>query len=85
MTDLRAKTGIGLPQIFLRPERRFDCDMYKAASRPGTWSRMTFDISGLFCRPNEYKSDNDKQMFNIQLKNKFYLSHIDIDICSDSL
>lgn len=36
ITNLRAKTALGLPQNSFKPLSILDCDMYKAASRPGT-------------------------------------------------
>jgi hypothetical protein len=47
-TNLEAKTGFGLPHNSFREERSRVCDIYKVASRPGTYSRTTFGIRGLF-------------------------------------
>ena len=52
-TDLEARTGFGLPHNSFREERSRVCDIYKAASRPGTYSRMTFGIRGLFWKPTD--------------------------------
>jgi len=50
-TNLEARTGFGLPHNSFREERSRVCDIYKAASRPGTYSRTTLGIRGLFWKP----------------------------------
>uniref|UniRef100_A0A0A9FGM3 Uncharacterized protein n=1 Tax=Arundo donax TaxID=35708 RepID=A0A0A9FGM3_ARUDO len=46
--QLEARTGLGFPQNSFREEKCRHCNIYRAASRPGTYSRMTFGIRGLF-------------------------------------
>lgn len=57
ITNLRAKTGLGTPQHSLKPLSTLDCDRYRDASRPGTYSITTLGIKGLFCTQKERGTD----------------------------